>query len=168
MAKNIRVALADQSALKVTDIGEATHRIGSSLVAVDLKSLTGLELAFALPIIAGALGLVFALGLEERRRNFAILLALGAKTRHLGAFLWSEAIIVYVIGMLSGFVVGAGLAWVLVKMMTHVFDPPPEALDIPWAYLGILAITGLVAMCISVFWQLRKRSEPLSFAIRKF
>ncbi|MEP6828624.1 MAG: ABC transporter permease, partial [Aestuariivirga sp.] len=93
--------------------------------------------------------------------------ALGAKTRHLGAFLSSEAIIVYVVGMLSGFVIGAGLAWVLVKMMTHVFDPPPEALDIPWGYLGILAITGLVAMCISVFLQLRKRSEPLSFAMRK-
>ncbi|MEO6607846.1 MAG: FtsX-like permease family protein [Aestuariivirga sp.] len=167
VAKNIRIALADQVALKVTDITEVTHRIGSSLVAVDLKSLTGLELAFALPIIAGALGLVFALGLEERRRNFAILLALGAKTRHLGAFLWSEAIIVYVVGGVSGLVIGTGLAWVLVKMMTHVFDPPPEALNIPWGYLGFLAITGFAAMCVSVYLQLRKRSEPLSFAMRK-
>ena len=167
VAKNIRTAVADQGALKVTDVAEATHRIGSSLVAVDLKSLTGLELAFALPIIAGALGLVFALGLEERRKNFAILLALGAKTRHLGAFLWSEAIIVYVVGMLSGLAIGAGLAWVLVKMMTHVFDPPPEALNIPWGYLGFLAITGLAAMSTSVYLQLRKRSEPLSFAMRK-
>ena len=167
VAKDIRIALADQAALKVTDITEASHRIGSSLVAVDLKSLTRLELAFALPIIAGALGLVFALGLEERRRNFAILLALGAKARHLGAFLWSEAIIVYVVGMVSGLAIGAGLAWVLVKMMTHVFDPPPESLDIPWGYLGFLAITGFAAMCVSVYLQLRKRSEPLSFAMRK-
>ena len=167
LAKSIRDALGNQSTLKVTDTSEASHRIGSSLVAVDLKSLTGLELAFALPIIAGALGLVFALGLEERRRNFAILLALGAKSRHLGAFLWSEAIIVYVVGMLSGLAIGTGLAWVLVKMMTHVFDPPPEVLYIPWGYLGLLAITGLVAMCFSVLLQLRKRSEPLSFAMRK-
>ena len=167
VAKNIRVALTDQVALKVTDITEATHRIGSSLVAVDLKSLTALELAFALPIIAGALGLVFALGLEERRRNFAILLALGARARHLGAFLWSEAIIIYVVGTVTGLAIGTGLAWVLVKMMTHVFDPPPEALDIPWGYLGLLAVTGFAAMCFSVYLQLRKRSEPLSFAMRK-
>ena len=167
VAKAIRDALGTQSTLKTTDIGEASHRIGSSLVAVDLKSLTGLELAFALPIIAGALGLVFALGLEERRRNFAILLALGAKARHLGAFLWSEAIIVYVVGMVSGLGIGTGLAWVLVKMMTHVFDPPPETLSIPWSYLSLLAVTGFVAMSISVLLQLRKRSEPLSFAIRK-
>ncbi len=167
MAANIRAVLAPQTTLKVTDIGEAAHRIGSSLVAVDLRSLTYLELAFALPIIAGSVGLVFALGLEERRRNFAILLALGAKTRHLGAFLWSEAIIVYVVGMTSGMVIGTGLAWVLVKMMTHVFDPPPETLHVPWAHLGLLAVTGFAAVSMSVLIQLRKRSEPLSFAIRK-
>ena len=167
VANSIRTALADQGTLKVTDIAEAAHRIGSSLVAVDLKSLTQLELAFALPIIAGALGLVFALGLEERRRNFAILLALGAEKRHLGAFLWSEAIIVYVVGMLSGLAMGASLAWVLVKMMTHVFDPPPEVLAIPWEYLLLLGITGFAAMCISVYLQLRTRAESLSFAMRK-
>ena len=167
VAANIRTALGSSSTLKVTDVSEASHRIGSSLVAVDLKSLTGLELAFALPIIAGAVGLVFALGLEERRRNFAILLALGAKARHLGAFLWSEALIIYVIGMTTGMAIGTGLAWVLVKMMTHVFDPPPDVLAVPWGYLALLALTGLVAVCISVLLQLRKRAEPLSFAIRQ-
>lgn len=166
-ATAIRTALGNQSPLKVTDVTEAAHRIGSSLVAVDLKSLTGLELAFALPIIAGAVGLVFALGLEERRRNFAILLAIGARTRHLGAFLWSEALIVYVVGMTAGMAMGGGLAWVLVKMMTHVFDPPPEMLAVPWLYLALLAVTGLVAVCISVMLQLRRRAEPLSFAIRR-
>lgn len=166
-ADAIRSALGQQTPLKVTDVTEAAHRIGSSLVAVDLKSLTGLELAFALPIIAGAVGLVFALGLEERRRNFAILLAIGARTRHLGAFLWSEALIVYVVGMTAGMAMGGGLAWVLVKMMTYVFDPPPETLAVPWPYLGTLAVTGLVAVCVSVLLQLRRRAEPLSFAIRR-
>jgi putative ABC transport system permease protein len=166
-AAEVRSAVGAPTTLKVTDVSEAAHRIGSSLVAVDLKSLTGLELAFALPIIAGALGLVFALGLEERRRNFAILSAIGAKSKHLGAFLWSEALIVYVVGMAAGTAIGTGLAWVLVKMMTHVFDPPPEVLAIPWPYLTLLAVVGLVAVSLSVLLQLRKRSEPLSFAIRR-
>jgi putative ABC transport system permease protein len=168
VAGAIRSALGDGSVLKVTDIGETARRIGSSLVAVDLHGLTALELFFALPIIAGAVGLVFALGLEERRRNFAILLALGAKARHLGAFLWSEALVVYVAGLVSGLAIGITLAWVLVKMMTHVFDPPPEALAIPWLYLALLALVGLAAVCASVMVQLRKRAEPLSFALRKF
>lgn len=166
-ASAIRLMLGDQSPLKVTDVTETAQRIGSSLVAIDLKSLTRLELVFALPIIAGAVGLVFALGLEERRRNFAILLAIGAKAKHLGAFLWSEALVVYAVGMAAGMVMGVGLAWVLVKMMTHVFDPPPETLAVPWLYLAILAGTGLAAVCLSVILQLRRRAEPLSFAIRR-
>lgn len=167
LAATIAKALPAGTPLKVSDAGEAAHRIGSSLTAVDLHGLTKLELAFALPLVAGALGLVFALGLSERRKNFAILLALGANARQLGAFLWSEALAIYAIGLTSGIAIGWFIAWVLVKLMTHVFDPPPEALAIPWAYLALLALAGLTALAGSVLWQLRKRSEPLSFSIRE-
>ncbi len=168
LAAKIRAALPVASTLKVTDVSDAQHRIGSSLVAVDLHSLTRLELAFAVPIVAGAVGLVFALGLSERHRSFAILMALGANRRQLGAFLWSEALMVYVIGMISGLAIGSLLAWVLVKLMTHVFDPPPEALTVPWGYFGLLALTGLGAVAASVLIQLRKPTESLSFSIRNF
>ena len=66
-----------------------------------------------------------------------------------------------------GLAIGVLIAWVLVKMMTHVFDPPPESLAIPWTYLLLLAVTRLAAISRSVILQLRKRSEPLSFAVRK-
>jgi len=166
LAATIAKALPATTPLKVSDVSEAAHRIGSSLTAVDLGGLTALELAFALPLVAGALGLVFALGLAERRRNFAILLALGANARQLGAFLWSEALFIYVIGLTAGLAIGWALAWVLVKLMTHVFDPPPDVLAVPWAYLVFLALAGLAAMVESVLMQLRTRSEPLSFSIR--
>jgi putative ABC transport system permease protein len=166
LAEKIRGGLPANAALKVTDVSEAVHRIGSSLVAVDLHDLTRLELGFAIPVVAGAVGLVFALGLAERRRTFAILSALGANRRQLGAFLWSEALVIFVVGMAAGFAIGALLAWVLVKLMTHVFDPPPDALAVPWSYLALLALAGLIAVSASVLIQLRKPSEPLSFLIR--
>ena len=166
LAATVAKALPAVTPLKVSDVSEAAHRIGSSLTAVDLHGLTTLELAFALPLVAGALGLVFALGLAERRRNFAILLALGANARQLGAFLWSEALLIYSIGLAAGLIIGWLLAWVLVKLMTHVFDPPPDVLAVPWAYLIFLALAGLAAMVGAVLLQLRKRSEPLSFSIR--
>ena len=75
---------------------------------------------------------------------------------------------VYAVGTTTGLAIGSGLAFVLVKMMTHVFDPPPEALAVPWSYLGLLVAVGLLAVCSSVLLQLRKRSEPLSLAMRKF
>jgi putative ABC transport system permease protein len=167
LAASLRAALPKGLGLSVSEISEAAHRIGSSLVAVDLHNLTSLELAFAVPIVAGAVGLVFALGVVERRRTFAILLALGAAPRQLGAFLWSEALLTYFAGTAAGFGIGAALAWVLVKLMTQVFDPPPEMLFVPWRYLGLLALIGLLAVAISVLLQIRKPTEPLSFSIRK-
>ena len=91
---------------------------------------------------------------------------MGANRRQLGAFLWSGALMVYVIGMISGLAIGSLLAWVLVKLMTHVFDPPPEALTVPSGYFGLLALTGLGAVAASMLIQLRKLTEPLSFSIR--
>jgi putative ABC transport system permease protein len=166
LAANLRDITKNKSGLVISDISEAVHRIGSSLVAVDLRSLTALELAFALPLAAGAVGLVFALGLAERRRSFAILQAIGATPRQLGAFLWSEALIVYVAGTAAGLAIGWLLAWMLTKLMTQVFDPPPDVMVIPWSYITGLCLTGLVAVCIAVLFQLRKTNVSLSTAMR--
>ncbi len=166
LAENLRATLADHKGLVVTDMGQAVHRIGSSLVAVDLRSLTGLELAFAIPLVAGAIGLIFALGLAERRRSFAILRALGATSQHLGAFLWSEALVVYVFGTAAGLALGWAIAWMLTKLMTQVFDPPPDALYLPWTYLIVLCLAGFAAVSIAVLMQLRRTKEPLTSAMR--
>jgi putative ABC transport system permease protein len=116
---------------KVTDIGSTARIISSSLTAVDLHGLTRLELGFAVLMVAGAAGLILGLGLAERRRTFAILSALGAKNHPLAAFLWSEGVLALVSGPLVGLVTGFGLAEMLVKVLTGVFDPPPEFLSMP-------------------------------------
>ena len=166
LAANIRTEVNSAPGLTVSEIGETARRIGSSLVAVDLRNLTALELVFALPLVAGAIGLVFALGLVERRRTFAILMALGAKQRHLGAFLWTEALLIYMAGTAAGLFMGWVLAWMLIKLMTHVFDPPPEALYIPWQYIGALCLTGLIAVVAAVLLQMRETGGSLSAQIR--
>ena len=33
----------------------------------------------------------------------------------------------------------------LVAMLTHVFDPPPDHLAIPWGFLGLLYAVALLA-----------------------
>ena len=166
LAENLKLTLANQKGLAVSYLGQAVHRIGSSLVAVDLRSLTALELAFAIPLVAGAIGLIFALGLAERRRSFAILRALGASSRHLGAFLWSEALVVYAFGTVAGLALGWAIAWMLTKLMTQVFDLPPDRLYVPWTYLIVLCFAGLVAASIAVLVQLRRTRESLTSAMR--
>jgi putative ABC transport system permease protein len=50
--------------------------------------------------------------------------------------------------MFFGSITGFCVAQLLVLMLTHVFDPPPEALVIPWTYLAVLliAVTGATAL----------------------
>lgn len=92
----------------VRDIGTAQHLIGSSLTAVDLVGLSRTELVFAVIMVAGAAGLVLALGLADRRRGFAVLSALGAKPSQLTAFLWSEGLLIFAVGGAVGLAGASG------------------------------------------------------------
>jgi putative ABC transport system permease protein len=162
----VRAALSGRPDLKVTDLTETARRIGSSLVAVDLRGLTALETGFAGPLMAGALGLVLALGHIERRRSLAVLRALGGGAACIGAFLWSEALVVLGFGLAAGLGLGMVLAGALVKMITQVFDPPPEVLAVPWLLLAGLGLAGALAMVLAVLWALRSPRETLAFALR--
>ena len=129
----------------VTDLASSRKVIGSSLTAVDLAGLTRVELGFALALAAAATGLTLWLGLVERRRTFAIAAALGADARQLGAFVWAEAAVVTVTGLVTGSAIGWALTNMLVKVLQGVFDPPPSALAVPWSYLGVLGAVSVLA-----------------------
>lgn len=133
---------------QVTDIASKRQVIGSSLTAIELSGLTRVELGFAVILAVAATGLVLGLGFQERRRTFAIASALGARPRQLGGFIWGESSLVTGVGLTLGAAVGAAITWMLVKVLTGVFDPAPDALAIPWPYLGaVLALTvGAVAL----------------------
>ena len=150
LATAARKVVSPLAGAKVTEIGSAQATISSSLTAVDLRGLTRLELAFAIVFVAAATGLVMALGIAERRRTFTILSALGAKSGQLGAFLWSEGLLILVSGSLIGVALGFGVAEMLVKVLKGVFDPPPETISVPWVYLLVLALAAAISMGIAV------------------
>lgn len=160
LAAAARQVVADLPGSKVTDLGEARRLIASGLTAIDLRGLAQLELSFALLMVAATCGLMLALGLAERRRTFAILSALGAKPHQLGAFIWSEALLQFVVGTSLGVITGFGLAWMLVKLLIGVFDPPPENLNIPWLYLGALILLALLSIVIAVLGALHDTRVP--------
>ncbi len=150
LAKSIEAIAATLPGARVTDLGSVLKSISSSLTAVDLHGLTWIELSFAILLIAGASGLVLGLGLIERRRDFALLAAMGAKGRQLGSFLWTEGLIILVAGMVLGFATGLGIAKMLVKVLTGVFDPAPQSLAIPWVYLVVLIVAGCASTVLAV------------------
>jgi hypothetical protein len=53
-------------------------------------------------------------------------------------------------------------------MLQHVFDPPPDTLAIPWTYLGVLALTAIVAALVAVSLAVRGiRDLPLGDILRE-
>jgi putative ABC transport system permease protein len=144
VADRVRTLLGPAAA--VTDITGSRAAVGSSLTAVDLAGLTRLELAFALVLAVASGGLVLALGLAERRRSFAIAAAVGATGRQLRRLVAAETAVVATSGLVAGAGIGAALSWMLVTVLTGVFDPPPDALTVPWGYLIAVAAATIAAL----------------------
>lgn len=152
LAVSIRAALGATN-LKTTDISQAAHLIGSSLTAVDLHGLGAVELVFAVLFVAMATGLTLWLGRSERARANAILLSLGASHSDIRSFLWSEGLVMLGAGFSFGAPIGAVAAWMLVRLLGGVFDPPPEALSIPFSYLALVLCGAILATVAAVMAQ---------------
>jgi putative ABC transport system permease protein len=166
VANAARDVAAGLAGVQVTDLGTTQRTINSSLTAIDLRGLTQLELAFAILLVGAAAGLVLRLGLAERQRTFAILAALGARSRQLGAFLWGESLLILLGGSIVGLVLGFGVAQMLVVLLTGVFDPPPERLAVPADYLVLLLVTATATTVLAVLGALAAARRPLVDALR--
>jgi putative ABC transport system permease protein len=94
--------------------------------------------------------------------------ALGASLRRAAGFLWSEAALVLAAALALAALLGWLLAEMLVAMLQHVFDPPPDHLAIPWAFLAELggaAVLGCVAAALLAALQIRRL--PLGAVLRE-
>ncbi|MEV1178444.1 FtsX-like permease family protein [Nonomuraea sp. NPDC049784] len=147
-------------AAKVTDVETTRQVVGSSLTAVDLAGLTAIELGYALALAALATGLLLVLGFAERRRTYALARVLGATPRQLGSFVWAEVSLVGVAAAMLGALCGWALSRMLVAVLSGVFDPPPDALAVPWTYLALLAVLGVAALLAAGAATVRAAHRP--------
>jgi putative ABC transport system permease protein len=136
-------AVTKSSGVSVKDIRQQTAQTVSSITTVDLSGISRIEEAFSIALAAAAMLLLLAVALAERRQELATMAALGAALRTIGAFLWSEAAIVLAGAILLAIPLGWLLAEMLLAMLRHVFDPPPDRLAIPWAYLAALGAAAI-------------------------
>ncbi|MBC2644562.1 FtsX-like permease family protein [Rhodococcus wratislaviensis] len=140
------VAAVTGTGAVVTDITTARGAVGTTLTSVDLSGLTRLELAYAVALAAAGASIVLGLGFSERRRTFAIVTVLGGTRRHTASLILSEAAVVTVVGATVGAVGGGALSGLLVTVLRGVFDPPPAALAVPWAYLLLVTAVTVAAI----------------------
>jgi putative ABC transport system permease protein len=152
----------------VKSIRQQTAQTVSSITTVDLRGISRIEEAFALVLAAAAMALFLTVALAERRYELATMTALGASLRRAGAFLWSEAALVLLAALALSAVLGWLLAEMLVAMLQHVFDPPPDRLAVPWIFLGGLAgaaLAGCLAAVAVAAVQIRRL--PLGAILRE-
>ncbi len=140
-----RVAAATaRDGTRVSDIAEQAAATTSSITTVSLGGISRIERAFLIVLACAAMALFVGLAVAERRRELAVMRALGAPLRAVAAFVWTETAIV----LAAGAALGAGLGWLLatmlVAMLRHVFDPPPDSLVVPWGFLAVL-VAGAAA-----------------------
>jgi putative ABC transport system permease protein len=152
----------------VRSIDQQTQQTVSSITTVDLRGISRIEEAFTIALAAAAMALFVSLAVIERRHEFATMAALGADLRAIGAFVWSEAALVLGAALALAAVLGTLLALMLVAMLQHVFDPPPDALTVPWGYLaglvGAAVATGALAVAVT---SMRLRRLPLGRLLRE-
>ena len=154
--------------VSVKDIRGQTAQTVSSITTVDLRGISRIEEAFVIVLAAAAMSLFMAVTLAERRHELATMTALGASLRTVASFLWSEAVIVLAAAIALAALLGWLLAEMLVAMLQHVFDPPPDHLAVPWDFLaglGAAAAGGCLLAAMIATAQLAK--APLSAILRE-
>jgi putative ABC transport system permease protein len=156
-----RIATATRTAgTTVKDITHQTAQTVSSITAVDLSGISRIEEAFALALAALAMALFVAVGLAERRQELATMAALGASLQRVASFLWSEAVLVLAASVALAALLGWLMAEMLVSMLQHVFDPPPDHLAAPWGFLAALAGAALLGTVLAALLA--------SYGVRRF
>jgi putative ABC transport system permease protein len=165
VAARLRAALGPT--VGISDIVTSRRVIASTLTAVDLSGLTKVELSFALALAISATALLLTLGFVERRRTFALAGVLGAHSRQLAGFVWCEVLVTGAVGAILGAAAGWVLSQMLVKVLSGVFDPPPEQLSVPWAYLSVVAGVAALGLAIAALAAIRAARRPPLTVLRE-
>ena len=124
----------------VRQIMEGEARVLNKTRATLLASAVLIILTAALCVLATLIGWVM-----DRRRDFAIMKALGASERLLNGFFAAESAALGLVGGILGFVVGVGVAMWIGRVN---FNAPvsPRLSVLPWVLAGSIAVALLSAV----------------------
>jgi putative ABC transport system permease protein len=138
------------------DSTETTNdRDQSSLTALNVNGLLRLDSLYTLLMTAAAVA-IFVSGLTlQRRREYVILRAQGARTGELRRLILAESALVAMGGLATGIVVGTGMAYMFVQILRPLFvlDPSLElairtAARLAGVSLAAALASGLIATAI--------------------
>jgi len=140
MLKELGTAIPTADVRPVRQIMEGEARVLGKTRATLLAASALIILTAALCVLSTLMGWVF-----DRRRDFAIMKALGASTRLLNGFFAAEAAVLGAMGAVIGFAAGIGIAAWIGRANFHAAVVPRWSV-LPVVLAGSMAVTLLSAI----------------------
>jgi putative ABC transport system permease protein len=138
----------------VTTISQLTLQERRSLTALNLRGLSRLEAVAAGLVAAVGVAVLGAFLVLERRREMAVLRAVGATTRQLLTGPAIEGAIAVFGSLAIGIPIGVGLSVITIRVLGLFFVLPPPLVVLPTATLGGLAgftvLTSALALAVTL------------------
>jgi len=144
-------ALPQTEVRPVRQIVEGEARVLGKTKATLLASASLIILTAALCVLSTLMGWVL-----DRRRDFAIMKALGASERLISSFFAAEAGALGAIGAVVGFIVGIGVAAWIGRVNFHA-PVVPRLNVLPWVLLGSVSV-ALISAALPM--SLLRRVQP--------
>ncbi len=138
--RQLAQALPGAEVRPVRQIMEGEARVLNKTRATLLAATVLIILTAALCVLATLIGWVF-----DRRRDFAIMKALGASERLLNGFFAAEAAALGVVGAALGYLIGVGVAAWIGRVNFHA-PVTPRISVLPWIVVGSVAVALLSAV----------------------
>ena len=142
--------------VRVQSIDTVVKTEESSLTSLNLGGLGAMELLYTVIVTSVGLAIFLLAMINERRREFGAMRALGANLSHLRRFLFAEAAVIGGLSLAIGAVVGVLLARMYVTLLGVIFTIPAKGLAWPGPEMLVLAVSVVAGMAISVFVSARR------------
>lgn len=149
--RNLAATLPAAEVRPVRQIMEGEARVLGKTRATLLAAAALIILTSALCVLSTLMGWVL-----DRRRDFAIMKALGASERLISSFFAAEAAALGVIGAIAGFGVGIGVAAWIGRVNFHA-PVVPRFNVLPWVLCGSVAV-ALISAALPM--SLLRRVQP--------
>ncbi len=136
---HLRAALPTLHVDPVRQLVEGESRIVEKTHALMFGAVLLIALTVAVSVLA-----TLSASVLERRRDFALMKALGSSQRTVNSLFLLEALTLTAVAVLAGWVVGSAIAWVISELNFGTSAPPLVAVLLPVTLLNLL-IAALAA-----------------------
>ena len=134
----------------VSTLADQTHFGPRSLTALNLSGLKRIEAVGAALIAAIGVAVLGAFLVFERRREFAVLEAVGAETSQVITGPAQEGIVAVLGSLVIGLPLGLGLGMLVVRVLGLFFTLPPPVLAVPGGSLAGFVVLMLITSAVAL------------------